>query len=477
MTLGDLLIAARLVTAEQVQQALAEQLGSSRRLGEILVANGALSRAALDRFLHHVPTEPVHLTDTGIDEGSLLNILIKQVYRGQLDTLSAMADAIKLPQHLVSGLVTTAIGRRWLSHRGEREQSLRYDLTEEGARWAQNALLQCQYAGPAPVSLEAFTSLINRQKISNVVVDVEMIREAFSDLTVSDRFIEQIGPGLNSGRAMLLYGPPGNGKTSFAHRFARIFDDIIYVPYAVQIDGQIMRVFDPRIHRRPEFPVSAPAAQRSILRPEAADTRWVACHRPFVVTGGELTLDMLELQYNDTAKDYEAPLHLKALGGCFVIDDFGRQLVAPRQLLNRWIVPMEDRVDYLTLQTGKSFTVPFELMLVFSTNLDPEDLMDPAFLRRLPYKLEVGAPTHDTYRQIFDHACAAQGLVLSDAVFERIVATVTTGKGLPLAAYQPQFIVDQLVATCRFMGQPPAFEPRFVDYAIDNLRVHAPASG
>jgi hypothetical protein len=451
-----------------------EQRGSTRRLGEILVTNGALSRAALERFLHHVPGEPGDLGATGIDEASLLNLLIKQVYRGKLDSLAAMADAIKLPPHLVSGLVALAITRRWLSHRGEREQTLRYDLTDEGARWAQDALQQGQYARPALVSLDAFATLIDRQKISNVVVDAATIRSAFADLIVDDAFIERIGPGLNSGRAMLLYGPPGNGKTSVAHRFARIFDDIIYVPYAVQIDGQIMRVFDPRIHRRAEAHPSFPEAERSILRPEAADSRWVPCHRPFVATGGELTLDMLELQYNATAKDYEAPLHIKALGGCFVIDDFGRQMLTPRQLLNRWIVPMENRVDTLTLQSGKSFSVPFELMLVFSTNLDPEDLMDPAFLRRLPYKPEVGAPEPTAYRRIFEQACAAHGLTLSDTAFERVLLTVTATKGLPLAAYQPQFIVDQLVATCRFMGQPPTFEPRFIEYAIDNLRVRAP---
>ena len=180
---------------------------------------------------------------------------------------------------------------------------------------------------------------------------------------------------------------------------------------------------------------------------------------------------MLDLRYDATAKFYEAPLHVKALGGCFVIDDFGRQLVSPTDLLNRWIVPLESRVDYLKLHTGKSFTIPFEELVIFSTNLEPEDLMDPAFLRRLPYKIEVGAPSLEIYQRIFEKECERQGLTLPKEVFDSIVERIRAKRGLDLAAYQPKFIIDQVVATCRFMGQKPHFEPRFIDYAIDNLRV------
>jgi hypothetical protein len=180
---------------------------------------------------------------------------------------------------------------------------------------------------------------------------------------------------------------------------------------------------------------------------------------------------MLDLRYDSTGHFYEAPLHVKALGGCFIIDDFGRQLVSPRDLLNRWIVPLESRIDYLKLHTGKSFSIPFEELVMFSTNLEPEDLMDPAFLRRLPYKIEIGAPTHELYKRIFEKECERQALTLPDGVFDNIVHKIKTEKGLDFAAFQPRFIVDQIVATCRFMGQPPHFEPRFVDYAVDNLRV------
>jgi hypothetical protein len=190
-----------------------------------------------------------------------------------------------------------------------------------------------------------------------------------------------------------------------------------------------------------------------------------------VITGGELTLDMLDLRYEPNGNSYEAPLHMKALGGCFLIDDFGRQLVSPAHLLNRWIVPLESRVDYMKLHTGKSFAIPFEELVIFSTNLDPEDLMDPAFLRRLPYKIEIGAPSLKAYRQIFEREAVKQGVTLTEEVFTYAVGKILHEKELELAAYQPKFIIDQVVATCRFMGQGPQFNPRFVEYAIDNLRV------
>jgi hypothetical protein len=271
---------------------------------------------------------------------------------------------------------------------------------------------------------------------------------------------------------MLLYGPPGNGKTSVAHALGGIFNDVIYVPYAISVEGQIIRYHDPSIH----IPIG-PAQIRdehepSFIRAADFDSRWVPCRRPFVITGGELTLEMLDLRYDATGHFYEAPLHVKALGGCFIIDDFGRQLVSPRNLLNRWIVPLENRVDYLNLHTGKSFVIPFEELVIFSTNLEPEDLMDPAFLRRLPYKIEVGAPSLEIYRRIFQKECTKQGLELKDEVLEAIAYKVRNEKGLELASFQPKFIVDQVVATCRFMGQKPHFEPRYITYALDNLKVH-----
>ena len=471
MKLGDLLVAAGLITERQVSLALQHQLRTGMRLGESLVAIEAISNAVLDEFMFRVPPEPRTVEATGIDETLLVTHVLKLVHVERLETVGQIAQHIRLPPSVVGDLVQRAINRALLRAMGERDGAPQYALTDAGIRWARQGLEQSQYLGPVPVPLEEFTALVERQKIKNVIVRPDRIARAISGLSVSDAFIEKIGPALNSGRPMLLYGPPGNGKTSVARRFAEIFDDPIYVPYAVMVSGQVIRVFDPNLH----VPLSSPPERlpgvASLIRPEQPDARWVLCRRPFVVAGGELTLEMLDLQFDVTSNFYEAPLHVKALGGCFVIDDFGRQLVQPRELLNRWIVPMESRVDYLKLRNGKSFEIPFEELLVFLTNLAPEELMDPAFLRRLPYKIEVGPPSRESYRTIFDAQCEASGLVLDEALFDHIVRSVTERKGLELAAYHPKFIVEQVVATCQFLGQPLHFEERFIDYAIDNLRV------
>jgi hypothetical protein len=475
MRLGDLLIQAKLITVEQLTKALEVQAERGGRLGDHLVATGAIAQTVLDNFLHRMPAEPADIAATKIDASDLLSLLMKLIYVGHLGTARQFIDAIKLPYHIVLDLVAMAIDRQLLHTLGTRDSAnpldMSYALTEGGQRFVLDALQRLRYAGPAPVTIEEFNAQVNLQKITNELITFERIRKAFGDLTFEDKIIEQSGPALNSGRAMLLYGPPGNGKTSVALSFANVFTDVIYVPYAVIVEGQIMRVYDPSLHVLPGADGASLDSSLSFVRREEYDARWVPCRRPFIVVGGELTLEMLDLSFDESAKFYEAPLHVKALGGCFVVDDFGRQMVTPTILLNRWIVPLESRVDYLKLHTGKSFTIPFEEMVVFSTNLEPEDLMDPAFLRRLPYKIEVAGPSLELYKRIFEKECDRQGLAPTNEIFDKIVYKLTTEKGLELAAYQPRFIVDQVVATCRFMRQTPHFEPRFIDYAIDNLQV------
>jgi len=487
MRLGDLLIEAKLITAQDVARALEVQAEKGGRLGDRLVSIGAISQNALESFIHRMPREPVDLESVGIDPIALLSLLLRMIYVDHLESVRQFVEGIKLPYTIVLDLVQMGVDRKLLQNLGTRESEnmadMKYMFTDAGRRWVLDALEQVRYTGPAPVTLNEFSAQVRLQKITNETITFDRIRKGLGELVVENNIIENIGPALNSGRAILLYGPPGNGKTSVAISFANVFTDVIYVPYAVYVEGQIMRLFDPSLHTvltPPQLPNSGGGGDGmlSFVRREEYDARWVPCRRPFVITGGELTLEMLDLRYDATANYYEAPLHVKALGGCFMIDDFGRQLVSPKSLLNRWIVPLENRYDYLKLHTGKSFTVPFEELVIFSTNLEPEDLMDPAFLRRLPYKIEVGGPTVEIYKRIFEKECERQGLALPADVFEHIVHKVMVEKELELAAYQPKFIVDQVVATCRFMGEPSHFEPRFVDYAIDNLRTkrHGPPS-
>jgi hypothetical protein len=473
--LGDLLIRANLITEGDVQKALARQREFGGRLGDNLVATGAISQQDLNAFVYKIPAAPPDIAATGLETSDLIALMMKLIYTERLETVRQIKRAIKLPYHLVLELVRLAVDNRMLRSLGagrtDSPIDLGYALTDEGRRYTLDALEQLRYAGPAPVTLDDFTHQVCLQRPTNELVTVKGITEAIGDLVVSSDLLEQCGPALNSGRAILLYGAPGNGKSSVARKFASVYRDVIYVPYAVTVDGQIIRVHDPSFHFPVEPSSGEDESELTFVREDEADERWVPCKRPFVITGGELTLDMLDLRYDTTGNYYEAPLHMKALGGCFMIDDFGRQLVSPTNLLNRWIVPLENRVDYLKLHTGKSFMIPFEELIIFSTNLEPEDLMDPAFLRRLPYKIEVGPPRLEFYKRIFEMESGRQGLELPGYVFDTVVRAIRDGNGMDLAAYQPKFIVDQVVATCRFLGEPAHFEPRFIDYAVRNLGV------
>ena len=479
MRLGDILIRAKRATEEDIARALERSNVHGGRLGENLVALGVIDQQTLDDYLHRIPPEPETIAATGIDETDLVSLLMKIIYSARLQSVRQFIDAIKLPYHIVVELVRIAVDRALLQTLGTRESDnpidLSYALTEKGTRWTVDAIERMRYYGPAPIPIAEFSHQVNHQKLTGEAVTVQRVNEAVTGLEMDPTILEQVGPALNSGRAILLYGPPGNGKTTVALRFASVFHDVIYVPYAVEVEGQIIRVFDPSIHV--EVANALPGDEFNFVRQDEYDRRCVPCRRPFIIVGGELTLEMLDLRYDETGHYYEAPLHMKALGGCFLIDDFGRQLVSPANLLNRWIVPLESRIDFLKLHTGKTFSIPFEEMVIFSTNLEPEQLMDPAFLRRLPYKIEVGSPTQDRYRRIFEQECRRHAMTLTDDIFATIVHKLRNDKGLDFAAYQPRFIVEQVVATCRFLGQPPHFETRFIEYAMDNLRVrhHAPA--
>lgn len=473
MRIGELLVAAGLVSDADITRAIDRQHEEGGRLGPNLVEVGAISAEALQQFCDAMPMEPATLAETGLSEGFLIDLMLKLLFIGPSETPDDLAMRMQLTPKLITELLET--GRRSqlvvALGGGGGLLHMRYELTDAGKFRAREALARSAYTGPAPVPLELYCHWLERQKVTNEIIDVTSMRQAFDGLEVTDALVDKLGPAVTSGRAVLMYGPPGNGKTSVAQRLNRVFRQIIYIPHAVLVEGQVMTVFDPDVH--------APVAPQSLMRPrlvaslhrEEADGRFVPCRRPFIVTGGELTMEMLDLRHEAGGNFYVAPLHMKAAGGCLLIDDFGRQMVSPTALLNRWIVPLENRVDYLKLATGKSFRVPFQTVVIFSTNLAPADLMDPAFLRRIPYKLEIGAPAPPVWRRIFQAVAADCGIAASEdqaAAIERLLAE---RHGLELAAYQPRFILDQIVAASRFRGVAPALADDLVALAVDNLVV------
>ncbi|HEX3432322.1 MAG TPA: hypothetical protein VHT03_15715 [Rhizomicrobium sp.] len=472
MPIGDILVAQRLVTTADLAEALERQRTEGGRLGENLVAMGKLTTADLESVLHTTPVAPRSLEETGIALPDLLNLLAKAMYANSLETPSTMAEVLKLPPLTMQQLLGQAKDRKLvdvLGSSGIRAVSeLRYALTDKGKQWAQDAMALNQYIGPAPVPLAVYCERVRRQSIANELVDRSAIDSAFSNMVIAEDFVQEIGPAINSGRSILLYGPPGNGKTSVAQKVGDMFRDVIYIPYCIEVEGQIIKVFDAGTHKAIR-PATNTARAAASLRREDFDQRWVPCQRPFIVTGGELTLEMLDVSFNAQARFYEAPLHIKALGGIFVIDDFGRQIVSPEALLNRWIVPLESRVDYLKLHTGKSFSLPFDELVIFSTNLAPSELMDPAFLRRIPYKIEVTAPSKEEYRQIFRAVASAGGLDCADEMVDFVITELREKNDFPLASYQPKFLVDQLRAACKFRGVPPQFRPELLERALKNL--------
>ena len=475
MRLGDLLLARGLVSSDQIKQALQRQHLHGGRLGENLVTLGHLSDDALEAVLHETPRAPKNLAVTGTSRDCLQSLLLKFMHAQGLAQCARLAVALKLPIHVTAELLAGAaennhveqVAANGIGAAGE----LCYALTESGRAAAGDAFERCGYLGPAPISLEAYQEQILTQRITNERLDPSSIGRRFEGLTLPQDLIRKLGPAIDAGRSVLLYGASGNGKTAIATQIFRLFAQVIYVPYAVEIDGQIMQVYDPRVHSPAISRKSAALMEKRCegLHGDAFDQRWLPIHRPSIAVGSELSLEMLDLRYDEVGKFYEAPLHVKAMGGVFVIDDFGRQSISPKALLNRWLVAMESRIDFLKLKSGKSFYLPFDELLIFATDRAPEDLMDQAFLRRIPYKIELPAPSEEDFKTVFKIAAKAAGMVLSEAVYSFVLDRLSETHNSPLAYFQPQFIVDQVVSACRYDGGAPHLSIERVEQALANL--------
>ena len=471
MQLGDMLIARGLVTPADIDAALARQIKEGGRLGENLIAMGLVTADQIAVVVNSAPAIPSAVAETGISERNLLYLLLKFMHIEACETVLELADRLKLPRLLIQQLIRDATQQRFVGATGATSDlalSTHYALTEVGRNAAREALDQNLYLGPAPVSLAAYQEQIEKQRITNEILEEDRLRQGFSGLVVPEYMVHRLLPAINAGRSVLLYGPPGNGKTTLSTRIAALFKDAVYIPYAVEVAGQIIKVFDAQIHKPlpQEAPVHISAALG--LQRETFDQRWAACSRPVVMAGGEMTIDMLDLQYNPDNRFYDAPLHIKALNGMMLIDDFGRQKFSPNDLLNRWIVPMESQTDFLKLTTGASFTLPFDVLLIFSTNLQPSDLMDAAFLRRIQYKIKLIDPTRDEYRRIFDAVAKSRGLTFDEDVFDYVVQMLVP---FGLAYYQPRFICDHALEACKSFKYPPQLTKELAGEALANLYV------
>ncbi len=415
------------------------------------------------------PPEPRSIEETGLSFGFLVDLVLKMVYFANELTAQGVADQVKLPfAHVVEELLAFLTKDDLLAITGSTgfgERAYKYAVTGKGVAKAHEVLARCQYAGPAPVSLKASNAMTRSQSIGEVHVNQAQMREGFRHLVVSDKMLARMGPAVNSARSIFLYGPPGNGKTTMAEGIARLLGGTVYIPYVVEVDGQVIKVFDEVNHRRLPEPSAKPLGFGA--DPPAHDQRWVLCRRPLIIVGGELTLAGLDLVFDPISKTYEAPFQMKANTGIFLIDDFGRQQVSPRDLLNRWIVPLEKRVDYLTLQTGKKLEVPFDMLIVFSTNLEPSQLVDDAFLRRIRHKIEVPDPTWEQFREIFCRLCPTRGVEFDEEnlaylVQEHYVRAQRTPKMV-----HPRDLLDQIVDAARYLEIPPAMSKDLLDRAVE----------
>jgi len=414
------------------------------------------------------PPMPKSIEETGLTLGFLADLAIKIMYFEGYISGYEIADTMKLPYTGVVDEVLEFLKREQFCEvkgaGGLGESAYQYVISLKGSEKAREVLDRGQYVGPAPVPLEAYTDAFRKQPLQNVAIHQRVVRQALSHLVLNERIFNQLGPAVNSGRSVFLYGPPGNGKTVIAESIGMmIFRDDIYVPYALEVDGQMIKVFDSINHR----PVEENRGASSSKKGNKTDKRWVKIHRPFIVTGGELTLEGLDLVYDSLSKYYEAPFQMRANGGMLLIDDFGRQQVRPRELLNRWIVPLEKRVDFLTLHTGRKIEIPFDVLIAFATNLAPMDLVDEAFLRRIRHKIEIRDPSFEEYREIFQRVCVQKGVPYEEKALAYLLQEHYIKPKRPVRACHPRDIMDQLIDIARYQNRPPVLTKDLIDQACE----------
>jgi energy-coupling factor transporter ATP-binding protein EcfA2 len=446
--LGEQLLERKVITEAQLQQALERQRLQGGRIGYNLVALGFLSEADLSTFFQRTPRPPQTVEETGLEFSFIVDLALKHAASLGEFTLPELAGRVKLPAALLDRAVEALRKKHCLEVKGATQfvkGSWTFSVSETGKKQASDLLDRCRYLGPAPVTLDEYRSMVELQTIKSILVDETSVRNAFSHLLIGDELLEQVGPAVSSGRSIFLYGPPGNGKTTIAETIGKVLPGSVYIPYAILVGDEIVTVYDPVSH--------VPAAPESA--PENVDRRWILVRRPVIMVGGEFTLRMLDLDFNPIAKFYQASLQIKANNGLFIVDDFGRQQMNPQDLLNRWIVPLERRTDFLSLHTGMKFEIPFDQLVIFSTNIEPKKLVDEAFLRRIRYKIKIDHPSVSEYERIFRKVCESNDVVFRREVFDHLVENYYRRLGVRLNACHPRDIMDHIIDAAHYRNRPP----------------------
>ncbi len=419
------------------------------------------------------PTAPRSLAETGLNTVMMRDILLKTMFRTNMDTVTGLSKLICLPITLTQELVDLCRSQRLVEAMGTLHANsggeMGYQLADTGKARALDALGQSEYYGAMPVPLSIYREQIKRQSIRNIQLTRQQITTAMGHLILPPDLIGQLGPAVSSGRSILMYGPPGNGKSSISNGIRDAIGDRIFIPRAVEYAGQVIVVYDPIVHTAASEDADDPTSLRKTGN--RFDARYVYCDRPTVITGGELSLDMLDLTYNATARTYTAPLQMKASGGVFIVDDLGRQAEPPQKLVNRWIVPLEESRDILALQSGEKFEVPFDTLVIFSTNFHPNAIFDKAALRRIFFKIKIDGPSQSDYLKIFSLVAKKRRMPLNEQALLHLLKVKYPAIDNVYANYQPVFLIDQMIAICEFEGIPYQMTPELIDRAWSNMFV------
>jgi len=419
------------------------------------------------------PPAPRRMSEMNLPQVMMRDILLKTMFRQNLEMVSDLAKALCLPIPVTQELIDLAREQKLLQatgtlHAGSGNE-MGYQLTDTGKARALDALSQSEYYGAMPVPLDVYAEQVKRQSIRNIQITRDQLTGAMGHLILPDELLDHLGPAVGSGRSILMYGPPGNGKSSISNGIRDALGDKIFVPRAIEYSGQVITVYDPIVHTAAEEQADDPNSLRRTGN--RYDTRYVRCDRPTVITGGELTLDMLDLVYNPTARTYQAPLQLKSTGGVFIVDDLGRQAEPPQALINRWIVPLEENKDILSLQSGEKFTVPFDTLVIFSTNFHPNEIFDRAALRRIFFKIKIDGPTQEDFLKIFAMVARKKKITLDEATLVHMLKEKYPTIENVYANYQPIFLIDQMISICEFEGIPIQMRPDLLDRAWANMFV------